>query len=52
MRLEQLNQEQRLSKSLNYDAQQLGFIIAFSKGAIADVINCNLGLLETARVSK
>jgi hypothetical protein len=52
MRLEQLNQEHRLNKSLNYDAQQLGFTIAFSKGSIADVISCNLGLLETARGSK
>lgn len=52
MRLEQLNQEQRLNKSLNYDAQQLGFTIAFSKGSISSVINCNLELLETARTSK
>ena len=52
LRMEQLNQENRLSKSLNYDAEQLGFTIAFSKGSVAAVISCNLELMEVARISK
>lgn len=52
LRLEQLKQEQRLSKSLNYEAQNLGYIVAFNKVAIEDLINCNLALLEAARNPK
>ena len=52
LRLEQMKEDHRFNKSLNYDAQNLGFIIAFSKGTIADVIYCNLALLEAARIPK
>jgi hypothetical protein len=52
LRLEQLKQEHRLTKSLNYDAYNLGFIIALNKAAIDNLINCNLALFEAARISK
>lgn len=52
MRLEQLNQQHRLNKSLDDDAQKLGFIIAFSKTAMTEVIECNLEYLEAERLSK
>ena len=52
LRLEQLNQQHRLEKSLENDPQRLGAIIAFSKSAIIDVIECNLEYLEAERISK
>ena len=52
LRLEQLKQEHRLNKSLNYDAYNLGFIIAINKTAIDNLITFTLALLESARISK
>ena len=52
LRLEQLKEDHRLNKSLNYDAYNLGFITAINKTAIDSLINCNLSLFEAARISK
>jgi hypothetical protein len=51
-RLDQLGQQHRLEKSLENDPQRLGMIIAFSKIAVIDVIDCNLDYLEAERISK
>ena len=52
LRLEQLKEDHRLNKSLNYDAYNLGFIITINKTAIENLISCNLSLFEAARISK
>lgn len=52
IRLEELSQQIRLSKSLDADAQSLGFIIALSKTSLTEVIDCNLEYLEAERISK
>jgi len=51
-KLEDLNQQHRLSKSLDNDPQSLGFIIALNKNSMTEVINCNLSYLEAERTSK
>ena len=51
-KLEQLNQQHRLSKSLDNDPQSLGFIIALNKNSMIGVIECNLSYLEAERISK
>jgi hypothetical protein len=51
-KLEQLNQQHRLSKSLDNDPQSLGFIIALNKNSMIEVIECNLSYLEAERTSK
>lgn len=52
MRLEQLNQLHRLNKSLDADAQRLGFTIPLIKNSMTAVIQCNLDYLEAERLSK
>jgi hypothetical protein len=52
MRLEQLNQLHRLNKSLDADAQRLGFTIPFIKNSMTSIIQCNLDYLEAERLSK
>lgn len=52
MRLEQLHQLNRLNKSLDADAQRLGFAIALHKTSMTSVIQCNLDYLEVERLSK
>jgi hypothetical protein len=51
-KLEELNQEHRLRKSLDNDPQNLAFLIGFNKLAMIEVINCNLFYLEAQRTSK
>lgn len=51
-KLEELNQQHRLSKSLENDPQSLAFIIGMNKSSINEVIYCNLSYLEAERTSK
>jgi hypothetical protein len=51
-RLEQLNQQHRLDKAMDYNNYDLGFIPSISKAAIGRVIECNLDYLEAKRISK
>jgi hypothetical protein len=52
LRLEQLNELNRLEKSLDKNPRNLGEIIAISKVALTGVIDCNLDYLEAERISK
>lgn len=52
IKLEELNQQHRLKKSLDNDPQSLAFIIALNKTSLTDVIECNLSYLEAERTSK
>ena len=52
IRLEQLNQQHLLRKSLDNDPQNLGFIITMNKTSITALIECNLKYLEAERTSK
>ena len=51
-KLEELNQQHRLSKSLDNDPQNLAFIIGFNKSSMIEVIDCNVSYLEAERTSK
>jgi hypothetical protein len=51
-KLEELNQQHRLSKSLDNDPQNLAFNIGFNKSSMNGVIECNLSYLEAERTSK
>jgi hypothetical protein len=51
-KLEELNQQSRLSKSLDNDPQNLAFLIGINKSAMNEVIYCNLFYLEAERISK
>jgi hypothetical protein len=52
IKLEELNQQHRLKKSLENDPQSLAFIIALNKTSLTDIIECNLSYLEAERTSK
>jgi hypothetical protein len=52
IRLEELNQQHRLRKSLDNDPQSLAFTIVFNKTSMTEVIECNLSYLEAERTSK
>ena len=51
-KLEELNQQHRLSKSLDNDPQNLAFLIGINKSSINEVIGCNLSYLEAERTFK
>ena len=51
-KLEELNMQHRLSKSLESDPQILAFTIGIIKNSMTDVVECNLSLLEAKRTSK
>jgi hypothetical protein len=52
IKLEELGQQHRLSKSLENDPQSLAFIIGINKSTMNEVIYCNLSYLEAERISK
>lgn len=51
-KIEMLGQQERLNKSLDNNAQNFAYRVAFYKKTIPSIIDCNLEYLEAKRTSK